>query len=171
MEQAHRHPGSRCRLCQYTKPGSHWHRGCAHRHPGMWRMLHGWGIRRPAHTRGHAPRCESCRSSRAGATERGGARRPAGLSHWLSWLSAGRSDGPGPGLARQGAAGCGRRHRAAPYRTELNCTVPCRAELYRTVLHRTAPDRAGRAGPSRAAPCREQSGGAARRMRWRRHCR
>lgn len=152
LEQAHRHPGSRC---QCTRPGSHWHRGCAHRDPSMWRMLHGWGTRQPAHTRGHAPRCEFGRSSCAGATEWGGARRPAGVSHWLPWLSAGRSDGPGPGLARQGAAGCGRRHRAAPYRTELYCTGP----------FWTAPRPTGRAGPSRAAPCREHRGGVARRMR------
>lgn len=54
------------------------------------------------------------RSACAGATGRGGARRPAGVSHWLPGLSAGRSDRPGPGLARRGAAGWGWWHRTVP---------------------------------------------------------
>lgn len=159
LEQARRHPGSRC---QGRRPGWHWHREHAHRDPSMWRMLHGRGTRRPARTWGHAARCAFGRSSCAGAAERGGARRPVGVSHWLPRLSAGRSDSRGPGLARQGAAACGRWHRAAPYRTDL----------YRTVPYRTVPRRARRGGPGRAAPCRQQRGEAARRMRWRRrHCR
>lgn len=85
--------------------------GCAHRDTGTrGRARCNTGTRLPACTREHAPpgRCGSGRSPCPGATARGGARRPAGVSHWLSGLPAGRSDRGGPGLPRRVPAGRGR---------------------------------------------------------------
>ena len=104
----------------------------------------------PGHA--HRARCGAVRSgrprrrvSRCHRAGRGAA--PCGNSHWLPGLSAGRSDGPAPGLARRGAAGWGRWHRTAPHPTGR--TVPCRAVPCRAVPCRAVP--------CRAVPCRASS--------------
>lgn len=83
--------------------------GCAHRDMGMRTVLH-----RDTPARLHLGTCTpesvSVRPLPAPRVPlpRGGARRPAGVSYWLSGLSAGRSDRGGPGLARRVPAGRGR---------------------------------------------------------------
>lgn len=120
---------------------------------------------RDAHP-GDAPR-----GHRRSRCHRGGAGRgsPRGC-HWLPGLSAGRSDGPAPGLARRGAAGWGRWHRAVPCRAQ-----PSRAEPRAGRQHRgAAEDAAAAAVPVTAGLGAGGRGGASRSTcgsrPWRRGC-
>lgn len=141
---AHRDTGTRAVLPWDVHTGTG---GCASQaHASKWRGAHrdqrgavlGVGGRarryRGTRTPGAAAGLAAPHSAGAGATGRGGARHPAGASHWLTGLSAGRSDSPGPGLARWGAAGWGQWHRTEPLRA--------------------APRRAAPDGADPAVPCR-----------------